>query len=172
MVFGQKNRQIEKWPYAGKSRKTSSQKRKKKKERRKRMKECTYFRCVILSRITVQEQRARRRARQQHVAGLFLSFPFHVPVKNWCYEPDYWPNGSSKQMTYRLPSSKLWTGSSVVCVRDIKVFDLDWDWTTMCLFPLFMQIYAFVCTPPMWMCWDCLCERANLLLTCCASSVK
>lgn len=110
----------------GASVETSSQKRKKKKETRKHMKKITYFQCVILSRVTVPEQRVRRRARQQHVAGLFLSFPSHVPVKNQSYEPVYWPNWSSKQMTYRFPSSGLgW--AQVLCVRDIKLFDLRRD---------------------------------------------
>lgn len=90
-----------------------------------------FFHRVILSRVPAAERRAGRR-RRQHVAGLFLSLPSHVPVQNQSFEPVYWPNGSSKQMTYRLPSSGL--GRRCACFDWRRVLCIyTHHWMQICL---------------------------------------
>lgn len=80
-------------------------------------------------------------------------------------------------MTCRLPSSRPWTGPSIVCARYKAL------WFGKVPYPSFSADmfvvsckYVFVCTVPTWVrnrrAHVCLCERFNLLLTCCAPSVK
>ncbi len=89
---------------------------KKGRKRKKHMKKFTYFQCVILSRDTVPEQRVRRRARQQHVAGLFLSFPSRAREESKLRASllaELIQQANDMQTSLLRP----WMGPSIVCVR-------------------------------------------------------